>query len=101
MQKTVKIDDLEISMQAFITAMAGLVLGVAMSTLVNVWSGFLIVAVFFVAAYNVNCAVVGKCINWSWILVAVYVLYAIAMVAFIVSGGSKGKGKMLRMMRKK
>ena len=38
------------------------------------------VAGFFVAAYNVNCAIVGKCEFWAWLLTFVYVIYALMVI---------------------
>ena len=90
--KVILVGKFALTLPAFITAILGLVLGVAISFTMNLWAGLFIVAAFFLAAYNVNCAVVGKCVAWAWVLTGVYMLYAIPTVlADVMLSATKSK----------
>lgn len=81
MQKTVKIGKLEITTQAFIVIVIGLVLGVFSSYFMNPLAGLVIIPAFFLSAYQINCMIVGKCIVLTWILIALYILYTMVIIS--------------------
>lgn len=63
---------LKITQQAFIISLIGLIAGVFIAFKGMAVAGLVIMAGAFIAAYNANCAVVGKCRMWAWTLVVVY-----------------------------
>jgi hypothetical protein len=84
---TVTIGTLHLSLQAAITVVAGVIIGLAtIIVFPSRWLlGFALTAAFFLAAYNVNCVVVGKCKTWAWILTAFYLAYiALAIPAMFL-----------------
>lgn len=67
-----------VTLPSAITAALGFVLGLALSFMGKAMHvpALLLALTFFVAAYNMNCAVVGKCEAWAWTLFALYALVA-------------------------
>ena len=80
--KFVHIGSLTLSVPAFIIAVTGIVLSIAVTLYVPKLfvASLVMLAVFFVAAYNANCAVVGHCNVWAWVLSISYVLMALGNV---------------------
>lgn len=73
---TIRIGSLNLSVQALITAVLGIVAGLAIIIAApQLWflSLFIIIA-FFANAYTINCTLVGHCYTWAWILVAVAII---------------------------
>jgi hypothetical protein len=70
------------SVPALIIAAIGLIAGLVMCLYhVNlIIPAFIMVAVFFLVAYNVNCVVVGQCEVFAWCLL-------IAFILLLASGG--------------
>jgi len=69
--KTITIGALTVSIQAFITALSGIALGILLMIvlpgnlkLIGLISSLLIL----MSAYTVNCTVVGNCVVWAWVL---------------------------------
>ncbi len=92
-KRTVQIGSVTVCYPAFVTLLSGLVISLLVAFNGNMWLGLLTFGVFLVTTYNVNCVVVGNCTTWAWILMSLYVLYAIANIA-IFSGLSKMKGEL-------
>lgn len=80
--KTITVGSLRLALPAFITLVCGVIMSIGlMITNPTMWvTSLLIMAVFIIAAYNVNCAIVGKCNAWAWVLVSVYIVYTIAVL---------------------
>ena len=78
--KTMTVGKLKMSLFSFIVAVCGILLGLITSFKVNLWAGLIITASFFIAAYNLNCVIVGKCHIWAWILLIVYLLNTASVV---------------------
>lgn len=79
-----------VSNQALVVAFAGLVFSIVVSYVLQMmfhWGflvGVLILPVFLLAAYTMNCVVVGNCIVWAWILTAIYVFkFVITLSIFL------------------
>jgi hypothetical protein len=85
MKSFITVGKLTLSIQAFITALVGIVIGTMVILRGGVFLGVLTTGLFFVTAYSVNCMVVGKCVVWAWVLAIVYTLYAVLAV---LSGGA-------------
>jgi Na+-translocating ferredoxin:NAD+ oxidoreductase RnfE subunit len=72
-----------ITQQAYLIALAGIVLAVivvAMTlSMTGVMVGLALLLSFFIYAYNVNCTIVGKCHMWAWLLTVLYVLNALTV----------------------
>lgn len=84
MAKSITIDKfrgMKITKQALIVLVIGLIMSVAMAFVHPIGGAFMLLP-FLVGAYNVNCAVVGKCVVWSWILVGVYAAYLLSVLFF-------------------
>ena len=92
-KRTVQIGSITVCYPAFVTFLSGLVISLLIAVNGNMWLGLLTLGVFFVTTYNVNCVVVGNCTTWAWVLMCIYVLYALANVA-LFSGLSKMKGEL-------
>lgn len=86
MQKTITLGRLTLSIQSFIVAIIGLVVSLITLSLKSPWASAMILLGFFAAAYNVNCVVVGQCIEWAWALVGLYGLYVVLLVGALAIG---------------
>ena len=75
--KTIVVGDLKMSLFSFIIAAAGIVLGLVISFNYSIFIGLITTASLFLAAYNLNCVIVGKCKTWAWILFVIYLLNVI------------------------
>lgn len=80
--KIITIGALRMTLPSFITAICGMTIGVSLLFVMpQLWPmSLMIVAAFLVGAYNVNCAVVGNCNAWAWILATVYIVYTLIVV---------------------
>lgn len=86
--KTVTIFGKEISLNAFIVLVAGSVLSIVVSALFFPYGlaiGLVIFIGSLIAAYNVNCTLVGHCEVWAWILVFLYVIAIVMHLVMIFS----------------
>ena len=92
-KRTVQIGSVNICYPAFVTLLSGLVISLLIAVNGNMWLGLLTLGVFLLTTYNVNCVVVGNCTTWAWVLMSIYILYALANVA-IFSGLSKMKNSL-------
>lgn len=73
----------KITQQAYLIALAGIVLAVIVVALTLNMQGVVIALAlllsFFIYAYNVNCTIVGKCHIWAWLLTILYILNAVTV----------------------
>jgi hypothetical protein len=74
-----------VSLSAVLTLGAGLVIAAAVA-LVSPAASLVSLLVFAVAAYNVNCAHVGRCHVFAWALTALYLLYAAVVLVAVLTG---------------
>jgi len=88
----VTIGSLNITIPALITAISGLILGIILAFKINMYMGLILLPVILIAAYNVNCAIVGHCTTWAWILTGVYMLYVlmVSVMMLVVSNFAPG-----------
>jgi hypothetical protein len=72
-----------VALPAVIIAAVGLFIGVSMIVVTPklFLAGLSVMASFLIAAYNVNCVVVGSCEMWAW------TLFGLFIVALLASGG--------------
>jgi len=63
-----------ITQQALIISIVGAIAGIFIAMKGMVIPGLIVMFGAFVAAYNANCAVVGHCNIWAWILAIFYSL---------------------------
>ena len=84
--KMVSLFNKRITYNAYLTLLAGLVMSLTFAFTIphGVFIGLYILLMFTLLAYNVNCVQVGHCSMWAWILTAVYVIYAVIVVAFLI-----------------
>lgn len=84
--KIINIGSLKMTMPAFITAICGAVIGVSLLfVLPQLWPmSLMVVGASFIAAYNVNCVVVGNCNAWAWILTTFYIVYTFVVMGIII-----------------
>lgn len=78
----IRVGSLNLSVQALITAVLGIVAGLAIIIAApKLWflSVFIIIA-FFANAYTINCTLVGHCYTWAWILVAVAIILFLNLI---------------------
>jgi Na+-translocating ferredoxin:NAD+ oxidoreductase RnfE subunit len=76
----VKVGQLKVSRPALITMIAGLIAGISLSRH-SFAVGLGITAVFFVYAYNVNCAIHGNCKVFAYFLSIMYLLLSLGMLS--------------------
>jgi hypothetical protein len=81
--KIITVGQLKMTLPAFITAVCGFVAAVVISWKVNIMVGLVVLPSFFIASYNVNCATVGHCTTWAWILTTLYVIYVLFAVGAV------------------
>jgi hypothetical protein len=77
----------KISRAAFYTLVAGILFALTISLFIP-YGGFIglyILLVFLLMSYNVNCAQVGHCHVWAWILTTIYIVYVILSVIIILT----------------
>jgi hypothetical protein len=77
----------KISRAAFYTLFAGVVFAIVISVFIpyGIFIGVYILLVFLLLSYNVNCAQVGHCYVWAWILTFIYVTYVSLSVLIIIT----------------
>jgi len=73
------IGKLKMSLFAFIVAICGIFIGLMFSFKLHPLLGIVITGSFFLAAYNINCVIVGKCEIWAWILLIIYLLNTVTV----------------------
>ena len=74
-----------VSLSAVLTFGAGLVIAAAVA-LVSPMASLAALLAFAVAAYNVNCAHVGRCHVFAWVLTALYLVYAAVVLVAVLTG---------------
>ena len=62
----------KVTQQAIIISLIGALAAIFIAFKGFVLPGLIVMAGAFLAAYNSNCAVVGRCDLWAWTLVIVY-----------------------------
>jgi hypothetical protein len=72
--KIITVGKLKLTLPSFITAVCGIIVGLATSIKINPFVGLAAVVPFLIAAYTVNCTVVGHCTTWAWVLTVLYVV---------------------------
>jgi Na+-translocating ferredoxin:NAD+ oxidoreductase RnfE subunit len=81
----------KITQQAYLIALAGIVLAVIVVALTLNMQGVVIALAlllsFFIYAYNVNCTIVGKCHVWAWLLTILYILNALTVGTGLLFAG--------------
>jgi hypothetical protein len=79
--KTVTVFGVTMSLTAFIVALTGIILALAIVMAApSIWpAGLVIMLIFFFGAYIVNCTVYGHCKVLAWILTVLYVINALTM----------------------
>ena len=83
----VQIGGLKVSINAFLTFIAGLVFSVVVTIVMpfGAFAGMYILLIFTLFAYNVNCVQVGHCKTWAWILTILYVIYVVFLSIMLIS----------------
>ena len=94
-KKIITIGKLKISYPSFIMAISGIVVSIILSFFINIWFGISVLPVFLLAAYNVNCSIVGHCYVWAWILTSLFLLQLISYIFIIMMTGRKGIARVL------
>ena len=86
---TIKVGSLVMSLQAFVVASAGLLLGlcvfVMFPSIATAVLSLILTGIFFLYAYNINCVVVGHCTVLSWVLTAVYLTMACSNIIGVIA----------------
>lgn len=81
----------KITQQAYLIALAGIILAVIVVALTLNMQGVVIALAlllsFFIYAYNVNCTIVGKCHVWAWLLTILYILNALTVGTGLLFAG--------------
>jgi hypothetical protein len=96
------LDRLQVTPQALTVAVSGLLLSFLisyMAQLVVPWGwtlGLLILPLFLLGAYSVNCMVVGSCAVWAWILAALYVINVVLTSLVTVPKFQKVQGALAK-----
>lgn len=74
----------KITLASKVVLAAGLFLSVLLVLLApkpfNIWAGLYFVVVTSLASYNVNCAQVGHCYLWAWVLTSIFIVSVIMSV---------------------
>ena len=83
-QKIITVGKLKMTLPAMITVIGGMVVGLITALAIGWLTGIMMIFVFFVAAYNINCATVGHCTTWAWTLT---IIYLINVAIFVFSAG--------------
>jgi hypothetical protein len=81
--KTVTVFGVTMSLTAFIVALTGIILALAIvMTVPSIWPASLVIMlVFFLGAYIVNCTVYGHCKVLAWVLTVLYAINAVSIFA--------------------
>ena len=86
--QVINIGKLQVTIPAFITAVCGLILGLVCAFKIHYIFALTIPLTFFIAAYNVNCTVVGHCNLWATILTVLYLINT-AIFTYVAFFGKK------------
>jgi hypothetical protein len=96
------LERLRVTPQALTVAVSGLLLSFLLSYMAQLavpwgWAvGLLILPLFLLGAYSVNCMVVGDCVVWAWILTALYVVNVLLTALVTVPKFQKVQGALVR-----
>jgi hypothetical protein len=85
--KYIEVFGKKISRAAFYTLVSGIFLSLVVSVFVpyGFFIGVYILLVVLLASYNVNCAQVGHCHVWAWILTIIYIVYVSISIIIIIA----------------
>lgn len=78
--KTMMVGKIKMSLFSFIVAVSGILIGLITALRANIVLGLLLTGSFFIAAYNLNCVIVGQCKIWAWVLFIVYVVDTLLII---------------------
>jgi hypothetical protein len=101
--KFITIGQLTVSKQAFYVALFGIILSIVTIIVAPFLfpSTVLMLALIFLAAYNINCTIVGSCHIWAWVLTIFYIIMLGTNIAIILANPSVLKSSTLKSMMKK
>ena len=92
--RTVYVGNIKMTLFSLITVCCGIATGLFLAYKVHPVIGLLMLGSTFIAAYNLNCVIVGHCKVFAWILVTLYILNTIFMFlpyVLMLFVGSKSK----------
>jgi type III secretory pathway component EscU len=84
--KMVSIGQLHITIASLITFCCGIIVALMLLFVgpYGIFMSVYVLLLFLVLAYNVNCAQVGHCNTWAWVLTAIYIFYTVIAVILFV-----------------
>lgn len=91
--KTVMVGKVKMSLFSFVVAGLGMLLGIIIALKGNLLAGLVLIASMFIAAYNLNCVIVGQCKIWAWVLFIIYVLNTTLLLGATSIGSFVKSGK--------
>ena len=82
----VSIGSLQITVASLITFSCGVIIALMLlfTGPYGIFVSLYVLLLFVVLAYNVNCAQVGHCTVWAWVLTAVYLFYTVVAVLLFI-----------------
>lgn len=86
--KMMNIGDIKISRAAFLTLIAGIILSTVIAiTIPGVGPiiGLVLLLLWMLITYNINCVQVGHCNKWAWILTTFYLVYVGFAVMLLIN----------------
>lgn len=77
--KIIYIGNIKVTWAAFINLIAGIILSSVLA--INIpdigpFIGLFVLLLWMILTYNINCAQIGHCKKWAWILTIFYLIYA-------------------------
>ena len=78
--QTMMVGKIKMSLFSFIVAVSGILIGLITAVRANIVFGLIITGSFFIAAYNLNCVIVGQCKIWAWVLFIVYIIDTLLII---------------------
>jgi hypothetical protein len=95
----ITVGGLRMTKGAFITLISGFVLSVFLAFFVprGIYAGPFVFLTFVLAAYNINCAVVGNCKIWALVCTLFWVFY----VVLVIFTAYTSKDKLIKFVKSK
>jgi len=101
--KVITIGKLKLTLPSLITLVCGVAIAAVFAIKVSPLMGLGVMLPFLLAAYNVNCTVVGHCSAWAMVLALCYMVYALSVVVLVAfvkpSSGMKSMNNVKKMKK--
>jgi hypothetical protein len=90
--KTIDFFGIRISLNAYIILIVGFIVCIILIFMppYGPFAAAILLLFVVIAAYNVNCLLVGHCKIWAWVVTIVYIIFSIVNIMTVYARNKKG-----------